>query len=101
MYLFLAFFWLIVGLAVQLFLEDLERIFRVRADRMIVGLIFFVMFSYNFFRWRLARMHRRAMEESKPLAPPPRPRIGERERDPTFDFSDPKPDESDAKKPPV
>jgi hypothetical protein len=88
-YLFLALFWFVVGVALQLFWDTLEPHRFILVDRSVVGFVCFVLFSFNFIRWRLARARAQARQElDEP--PSPRPR---REYDPTFDFSDPKPDD--------
>ncbi len=82
MYLFLALVWLIVGVLVQVFWTSLQPIMRIPIDRTLVGIIIFVLFIYNFIRWRLARM--RVEQPTKPRFPT---RIVEGEYDPNLDFS--------------
>ncbi len=93
MYLYLALFWLVVGVLAQVYWETLRDHAFVPVDRAVLGFIFFVLFSYNLIRWRLARMMRRTQEDADEM--PPRPRVIHSEYDPTFDFS--KPDADDKK----
>ena len=86
MYLVLAIFWVILAVVLQIFWDTLARHAYIPVDRSIVSFVCFVLFSYNFIRWRMARSLAQAHEQSNE-PPPPRPR---REYDPTFDFSDPK-----------
>ena len=82
----MAIFWLVLAVVLQVYWETLREHAFIPVDRSLMGFICFVMFSYCFIRWRMARVRAQAYEEVKePL--PPRPR---REYDPTFDFSDPK-----------
>lgn len=87
MYLFLALFWVAVAVIVQIYWEALQEHAFIPVNRTVMGLIFFILFSYNFLRWRLSR----AQQEWKPVkhTPPPRPRVVQ-EPDPTFDFTDDK-----------
>jgi hypothetical protein len=87
-YLFLAFFWIGVAVVLQLYWETVVRHAYIPVDRNVVSFVCFVLFSYNFIRWRMARIRDRVQQEA--LEPPPRPRRIE-EYDPTFDFSDAKP----------
>src|SRR6516162_2678986 len=98
-YLFLAFFWLVVGVLAQIFWADLERHAFVRVDRGIGGFIFFVLFSYNFIRWRMARVRQQAPHLAN--EPPPRPRRRDQPIDPTFDFSDSRSEDDRKKDPPA
>jgi Na+-transporting methylmalonyl-CoA/oxaloacetate decarboxylase gamma subunit len=52
-----------------------------------MGVIFFVLFIYNFIRWRMARMLQRMADDT--TEPPPQPKVIHREYDPAFDFSEP------------
>lgn len=96
MYLFLAFFWLSLAVILQYYWDTLERHAYIPVHRNVVSLLCFVVFSYNFVRWRMARVRQRTIEQAQPL--PPRPRVI-RAPDPTFDFSDPKPEDGHEKKP--
>ena len=84
-YLILAIFWLAVAVVLQLFWETLKEHAFIPVDRSLMGFICFIMFSYCFIRWRMARTRAQAFEQTN-LPPPPRPR---REYDPTLDFSEP------------
>jgi hypothetical protein len=92
-YLYIAFFWLGVGAVLQIFWFDIEPTLRnshFTVDRSLLGLLCFVLFSYNFIRWRMARMLQRARQKDDD---PPR-RRADQKIDPTFDFTDRKtPDE--------
>ena len=98
MYLFLALFWFGFGIVLQVYWDTLKDHAYLPVDREVVGFICFVFFSFNFIRWRLARMRQQASQDAKEL--PPKPRVVE--YDPTFDFSKPKPKPEDgsANKPP-
>ncbi len=98
-YLFLAFFWLVVGVLAQIFWADLERHAIVRIDRSIGGFVFFVLFSYNILRWRMARVRQKALDEHHET--PPRRRRADQPIDSTLDFSDSKPQDEKKKDPPV
>jgi hypothetical protein len=87
-YLFLALFWVVVAVVLQIYWDTLVRHAYIPVDRNFVSFACFVLFSYNFIRWRMARLRDQARQEA--LEPPHRPR---REYDPTFDFSDPKPED--------
>jgi hypothetical protein len=90
-YLFLAVFWLVVGVLIQVFWETLQPLARIPVDRTAMGFICFLLFSYSLVRWRMVRMLQRAREESNE---PRRPRRrAEQPIDPTFDFSDRKPED--------
>ena len=91
MYLFLAAFWLVVGVLIQVFWETLQPLARIQADRTAMGFICFLLFSYSLVRWRMVRMLRRAREE--PDLPRRHRHRAEQPIDPTFDFSDRKPDD--------
>ncbi|MSQ95381.1 MAG: hypothetical protein EXR98_12590 [Gemmataceae bacterium] len=96
MYLFLATFWLVLGILVQVFWDSIATFSHFSADRTVMAVIFFVLFSYNFFRWRMQRALRKANEvDAQEL--PPRPRVVHREYDPTFDFSKPDDEKKDPK----
>ena len=95
MYLFLTFFWMFVAVVLQVYWDTLKEHAYLPIERNTASLICFVLFSYNFIRWRMACTRQRTEEAASP--PAPRPRRGEQEYHPEFDFSDPKPD--DGKKP--
>ena len=84
MHLALAIFWVAFAVVVQYYWDALKDHTFIPVDRTIMGFIFFVLFSYNFIRWRLGRSRDRW--EQVPHEPPTRPRV----TDPTFDFSDEK-----------
>jgi hypothetical protein len=92
MYLLLAIFWLIVGVFMQIYWDVLQPWANIPVDRVILGVILFVLFSYNFFRWRLSVMSERTVTDQS--EPTPRPRV-EREYNPELDFTD------DKKEPPA
>ncbi len=98
MYLILAICWLTVGILVQIYWDTIGPAAQIPVDRVVMGVIFFVLFSYNFFRWRMQRALHRA-REAQEMELPPRPRVIHREYDPTFDFS--KPDDEKPKDPPA
>ena len=85
LYLLLTIFWIIVGVLTQIYWDTLQPLANLPIDRFQLGVIFFVLFSYNFFRWRLYVMQQRTVTDTS--APPPRPRV-EREYNPELDFSD-------------
>src|SRR5438309_10530375 len=94
-------FWLVIGAGYLLFWPDITsnpRAAGTMRDRMPIAVFCFALFSYNFFRWRMGRLHERARREAEQL--PPRPRRAGEKIDPTFDFSDPKPGEEGQQKPP-
>jgi hypothetical protein len=98
-YLFLALFWLVAGVLAQIFWADLERHAIVRIDRSIGAFVFFVLFSYNIIRWRMARVRQQAIHEAnEPLT---HGRRADQPIDPTFDFSDSKPQDEKKKDPPA
>lgn len=99
MYLFLAFFWLAVGIVTQIYWDTLQAHAFIPVPRMVFGFILFVLFSYNMVRWRMARMMRQQREDTTEL--PPRPKVIHREYDPTFDFSRPESNEEPKKDPPA
>ena len=84
-YLLLAIFWLVLAVIFQVFWETLKERAFIPVDRSLMGFICFIMFSYSFIRWRMARVRAQAVEQSNE-PPPPRPR---REYDPNLDFSKP------------
>ena len=90
MYLYLAIFWLVVGVIAQFFWDTLQEHAYIPVDRTVFGIIFFVLFSYNFLRWRMARMMHQSFDDT--VEPPPRPKVVHREYDPSLDFSKPDPD---------
>ena len=100
-HLFMALFWFALGVVFQIYWDTLERHRFIPVSRHMVSFFFFVLFSYNFIRWRMERVRRQAHEEM--LEPPPRPRHADPEYyDPTFDFSESKPrDEKKDGPPPV
>src|SRR5262245_38255297 len=87
MYMFLAIFWLIVGVLMQVYWDTIQPWANIPVDRVLLGVILFVLFSYNFFRWRLSVASERTIPEKNDS--PPRPRI-EREYNPELDFTDDK-----------
>jgi hypothetical protein len=94
--LILAIFWLVVGCVIQLFWTTLKPHMYIPVERGTMGVICFILFSYSFVRWRMARMLQRAKEEPDE---PRRPRRrAEPPIDPTFDFSDRKTEDD---RPPV
>jgi hypothetical protein len=93
-YVTMAFFWLFAGVLIQIFWTDLQPRMMIPIERGLMGIFCFIMFTYCFIRWRVDRSQSRIHEMNDD--PPPRPR---REYDPTFDFSDGKPDAGDDKKP--
>ena len=86
MYLYLAIFWLVIGVLVQIYWDTLEEHANFRVDRTLMGVVFFVLFSYNLIRWRMRRMIQRVEDDP---SPPPRPRVVHREYDPNLDFTKP------------
>jgi hypothetical protein len=85
-YLYLALFWLIVGVLIQVFWTTLEPYTNAHLGRTGLGAICFIMFSYSYIRWRMVRIMQRAREESD--EPRRRRHRAEQPIDPTFDFSD-------------
>ena len=86
MHIYLAIFWFIVGVVVNVYWETLEQHRFVPVSREIVTFACFVLFSYNLIRWRLARSYARSQEELPTL--PPRPRVEKSdEYNAEFDFS--------------
>ncbi len=84
LHLCLALFWLVTGVLVQIFWNDVKPHAYIPVSREVMGVIFFILFSYNFIRWRMARMMQRTDDDT---TEPPRPKVIHREYDPTFDFS--------------
>jgi hypothetical protein len=84
LHLILAIFWLVAGIIVQIFWTTLSQLMNFPVSRELMGFIFFVLFSYNFIRWRLARI-RQPVDDDTSAAPKPKV------IDPTFDFSKPDP----------
>ena len=85
MYLYLAIFWLIVGIILQVFWEIISKLAHIPVDRMVVALFCFILMSYNFTRWRINQLMSRA---ERKLSEPPRPARREREEyDPNLDFT--------------
>jgi hypothetical protein len=106
MYLCLAIFWFVSGVLLQYCWTDVAPFLQIPGDRNreIMGVIFFVLFSYNFFRWRMERMLRRAKEEAN--KPPPKRPVVLGDYDPTFDISksgpgEAKPNGNEKKDPPT
>lgn len=91
MYLYLAIFWLVLGVMVQVFWDAIEARTHPYVGRGGMGIVFFILFSYNFFRWRLAQSMQRRSDEIQRAANPPH--HDKDEYNPAFDFSkdDPKP----------
>jgi hypothetical protein len=75
--LFLAFFWIAVALVINYYWDVLERHAFVQVPRLLVAFVCFVLFSYNFIRWRLSRARQQAVEEDQPLPPLPRDETSE------------------------
>jgi hypothetical protein len=86
LHLCLAAFWLVAGVLVQIFWNDVQPHMVIPVSREVMGVIFFILFSYNFIRWRMARMLQRPDDDT---TEPPRPKVIHRQYDPTFDFSKP------------
>ena len=70
MNLFLAFFWLIFAVVVQYYWDVLEKHAFIPVNRTVMGFIFFILFSYNFIRWRM----RRTQQQWQKVEDEPRPR---------------------------
>jgi hypothetical protein len=86
-YLFLAFFWLVVGVLAQIYWTDLEPRAYIPVNRTIVGFLFFALFSFNYMRWRMARLRQQVLQEANEQSSRPRradPPIGA-----TFDSNPP------------
>jgi hypothetical protein len=80
----LAIFWIVTGVLVQIFWNTVQPHMVIPVNREVMGVIFFILFSYNFVRWRMSRMLQRTYDDT---TEPPRPRVVHKEYDPTFDFS--------------
>jgi len=91
MYLYLAIFWLVVGVLLQVYWDVVAPYSLLPPDRTrpVMGAIFFVLFSYNIVRWRLARAMEQARREAEAMAHPPPKHATPVEYDPAFDFSKP------------
>ena len=87
MHLYLAIFWLVVGVIGQVYWDTLKDRMNVPIERSTFLLIFVVLFGYNFMRWRMTRMAERSVSDASD--PPPRPRV-KREYNPDLDFGDEK-----------
>jgi hypothetical protein len=94
MHLYLAIFWLVIGVLGQVYWETLKQHAYIPVERATFALIFVVLFGYNFMRWRLTRMAQRSYHDDSP--PPPKPRVVEHEYNPELDFSDQKEKKDDA-----
>jgi len=96
-YLYLALFWLGVGIILQVFWEGISEFAHIPVDRMVVGLFCFILMSYNFTRWRIAQMMKKT--ERKLSEPSTRVRLEAKEYDPNLDFTKLNPDDADKPKP--
>ena len=85
MYLYLALFWLSVGIILQVFWEGISEFAHIPVSRMVVALFCFVLMSYNFTRWRIAQIMRNA--EQKLSEPKPFARREREEYNPNLDFT--------------
>jgi hypothetical protein len=84
-YLYLALFWLGVGIILQVFWDGISEFAHIPVSRMVVGLFCFVLMSYNSTRWRISHMMmnaQRKLDEPKPYA-----RRERGEYDPNLDFT--------------
>jgi hypothetical protein len=90
-YLFLALFWLGIGILLQVFWESISEFAHIPVNRTSVGVFCLILMSYNFLRWRLSQgtVHR---------ARPMETRRESREYDPNFDFTRADRDEPDKPK---
>ena len=95
MHLYLAFFWLVMGVIMQVYWTELSRLAFIPVDRTVLSFIFFALFSYNFIRWRVRRIIERNQREAKEALH--RHRRADVESDPALDFSDPKVEEPEKK----
>ena len=96
MYLYLAIFWFSFGVVMRIFWSDLEPHLRDRnigVNRDVILFVCFVLFCYNMVRWRMTRALKQALERAK--EEDERPKRRNEVVDPTFDFSDPKPEDND------
>lgn len=99
LYLMLALFWLMLGIFVQVFWTSISSAMNIPIDRTLMGVIFFILFLYNFVRWRMTQMLQRNREEREP---PRRPAPAEKlEYDPALDFTKPTPEEEKKDPPPA
>jgi hypothetical protein len=90
-YLYLAIFWLVLGVMLQYYWDTLARVAFIPISRELVAIFCFVLISYNMLRWRMARAAEKAHWQSNE-PPPPKPR---REFDPASDLADSKNRKSD------
>jgi len=93
-YLFFAFFWVVVSLVILIFLPDVADIPFIAISpqlRMWAGGFAWVLAGWNIVRWRMARIRRQVDEEARQAYTPVRPRRHHEPPNPDFDFSDPKP----------
>lgn len=97
MYLYLALFWLGVGVILQVFWEGISEFAHIPVDRMVVALFCFVLMSYNFTRWRIAQMMKKA--EQKLREPSARVRLDPANYDPNLDFTKLGSDDAEKSKP--
>jgi hypothetical protein len=96
-YLFLALFWLGVGILLQVFWESFAQFAHIPVERTTVGVFCFILMSYNFMRWRLAHMmNNRRLRANAPSNERREPR----EYDPNLDFSQADHDQPDKPKRP-
>jgi hypothetical protein len=84
-YLYLALFWLGVGIILQVFWESISTLAHIPVDRMAVGLFCFILMTYNFTRWRIGQIMKRAEQKVREL--PPHARREPVEYDPNLDFT--------------
>jgi hypothetical protein len=87
LYLYLALFWLSVGVTVQVFWEPISQHAMIPVSRTMMGAIFFILFCYNFVRWRMGRVLNQIKRDAE--EPPRRRTHPNAEYDPTLDFSKP------------
>lgn len=62
MYLYLALFWFVIGVILQMFWTTIVQHAYIPVDRTTVSFFCFLLFSYNLVRWRMARAMARAQE---------------------------------------
>lgn len=96
MYLYLALFWLGVGIVLQVFWESISAVAHIPVDRMVVAFFCFILMSYNFTRWRIAKMMNHAQQKLR--EPRPHARREREEYDPNLDFTRQSDDEADKPK---
>jgi len=96
-YLYLALFWLAVGILLQVFWQSISEFAQIPVDRMVIALFCFVLMSYNFTRWRIGQMMKKA--EQKLSEPAPRARREREEYDPNLDFTKMADDDTNRPKP--